>query len=336
MAIGLDTTAHPGGTPNNISGVHGFGNNTNTITTSAFSTGPGPILLVACIVGDAAGLSEFTITNTSGLTWTPRVANIVEFIAGAAPRSAHFTVSSSGTSIMNVTAVSSGTLKVGDQVAIPGATVSNNITSFGSGTGGIGTYNLAFGTPVATNAAGVCGNGIGTAIYTAFSATGNLTSETITFTCAVFGQGMGINVTILNGVPATETACIGTPAGYSNLSTSQVVSQSITPSATGSWLIGVCYDDAVAITLSPNSSTSSFDFTESTIDSWAWGRYKSSGTVTTTTALTPVLFGATDNLGADSSVSVLEILLPAAAFRPDEDYSRPYIIHQDQYIISVW
>lgn len=47
------------------------------------------------------------------------------------------------TSVMTVTVASSGSLKVGDAVTSAGVAAGTYITSFGTGTGGTGTYNLS-------------------------------------------------------------------------------------------------------------------------------------------------------------------------------------------------
>lgn len=46
------------------------------------------------------------------------------------------------TTVLTISAVTSGSLKVGDTVAGPNITVGTKITSFGTGTGGVGTYNV--------------------------------------------------------------------------------------------------------------------------------------------------------------------------------------------------
>lgn len=47
------------------------------------------------------------------------------------------------TNVMTVTVASSGTVKVGDLVTSAGVAVPTYVTSFGTGTGGTGTYNLS-------------------------------------------------------------------------------------------------------------------------------------------------------------------------------------------------
>lgn len=47
------------------------------------------------------------------------------------------------TNVMTVTVVGSGTVKVGDLVTSAGVAAGTYVTSFGTGTGGLGTYNLS-------------------------------------------------------------------------------------------------------------------------------------------------------------------------------------------------
>lgn len=60
-----------------------------------------------------------------------------------------YTASISG-NILNVTAIASGTIAVGMLVAAPNIAPNTYITSLGTGTGGIGTYNINIGQNVAS------------------------------------------------------------------------------------------------------------------------------------------------------------------------------------------
>lgn len=90
----------------------------------------------ATIFSETVGLATGTfMTYTSGAsTMTPSIATVAA--AGAV-----FTASSSGTTL-TVTAVSSGTIAVGDYVCRGNLSYAY-IASFGTGTGGAGTYNLS-------------------------------------------------------------------------------------------------------------------------------------------------------------------------------------------------
>lgn len=158
----------------------------------------------------------------------------------------------------------------------------------------------------------------GAQIWTAFSAGGSLSSQTVTATLDASspnGKG-GLWVLVLNGVASTEAACIGNSAGFCDGSlggVNQQISASLTPAATGSWIVlglGQVNDSAV---LTANSNTSAYDDTfqvGGAGDYFAFGRYKSSGTVATTTASSAVTVGSSvsDSWGF---IAALEIKAPA-------------------------
>jgi hypothetical protein len=73
------------------------------------------------------------------------------------PTANQFTATISG-STMTVSAVASGTLALGQIVVGPGVTANSVILSFGTGTGGIGTYNLGQSSTVSSGTAMVTGN----------------------------------------------------------------------------------------------------------------------------------------------------------------------------------
>lgn len=57
------------------------------------------------------------------------------------------------TTVLNVSAVTSGTFAIGQLIVGSGVTASTRITSFGTGTGGVGTYNLSQSSTVSTGTA---------------------------------------------------------------------------------------------------------------------------------------------------------------------------------------
>lgn len=86
--------------------------------------------------------SGFAYTNPEGDILRPRLDYM--YSPTAAKKStggAAFTGSISGT-VLTVTAVSAGTIAVGELIAGTGVTANTKITSFGTGSGGVGTYNL--------------------------------------------------------------------------------------------------------------------------------------------------------------------------------------------------
>jgi hypothetical protein len=303
--LGLDSTAHPAGAfP--IHAVQTGATSSSSVTTPSFSTGAGPILLVAAVAGDAAGVAPGnSVSNTSGLTWTLRRSDI--------SATAHTVVTNcsvtNGSAVLTVNSITSGgnNIAVGDQVFVSGWSGASHISSLGTGSGGTGTYNMA-GASASTHPSVTCwlAYGLGTQIYTAYSA-GSLSTQTVTYTAGLPGQPFEVNVTVINGVPGSEAACIGSGTnGYEDEANTLTVSKSINPQSTGSWLVGVVYWDS-GNTMTANAQASAFDYQDLFGDAWSWGRYKSGGTVATTTAGTPVLWGSSDTDAPDTAVSVLEV-----------------------------
>jgi hypothetical protein len=84
----------------------------------------------------------FNYNSTQPVQYYGRLHND-PFVTVTGVSCAVYSATISGTS-MNVTAVTQGTLAVGQPVTGPGMNVANKIASFGTGSGGIGTYNLSF------------------------------------------------------------------------------------------------------------------------------------------------------------------------------------------------
>jgi hypothetical protein len=92
------------------------------------------------------GYESLTISTDTFLEWpingnvTDVVANIIEVTATAGAGS--YTGSISGTTL-TITAVSSGSLQVGQVIAGTGIAVGTYITALGTGSGGVGTYTVS-------------------------------------------------------------------------------------------------------------------------------------------------------------------------------------------------
>lgn len=227
MAIGLDPTAHPTDASNLFTGQNG-GVNT-VIVSPTFSTGAGPILLVAIVAGELGSApTAWSVDSTSHLDWELDV----------------------------------------DKTSL-------------------------------TQEAGAA-DFFGAQIWTAFSSTGSLSTQAVTATlnAVTTGRKATLWVLVLNGVGSTHAACIGNSAGFvdgSSAGVNQQISTSLTPAASGSWIVlglGQTNDSAV---LTANSNTSAYDntFQPSAFgDYFGFGRYKASGTVATTTAASAVTVGS--------------------------------------------
>lgn len=141
-------------------------------------------------------------------------------------------------------------------------------------------------------------NSFGGEIWTAFSATGLLSTQTVTLTLSNATTGRAtfwLAVQVINGVPSTEAACIGNSNGFiDETGVSTTVNVTVTPAGTGSWLIGHFGQANDTTVLVADSNTSAWDaqFTTTHTDNFAFGRYKSGGAVALTTAGTPVTFGS--------------------------------------------
>lgn len=250
-AIACDGTAHSGHTTlceNLTASVNSAGGSAASLTTPSFSTGAGPILFVGVTCVDASG-GQFpgTMTNTSGLTWTKRVAQV------------------------------------------DGA------------------------------------NAFGCEVWTAFSLAGSLTSQTVTFTLSNATTGVStffVGVYVLNGGPSTEAGWIGNTGGWIDIDGStlnqvgtQTVVAQVTPASTGAWLIGGFGQANNTTVLAANGAAAAWDFQFTTThsDNFAMGRFKSSGTVATTTSGSAQTFGSstTEAFGFSAALEV-RLTAPAA------------------------
>lgn len=162
----------------------------------------------------------------------------------------------------------------------------------------------------------------GCQIWEAYSLGGSLSTQTVTASLSGLALNTRIGalwVLVVNGVPSTEAACIGNNAGFidaSALGVNQQVSASLTPAATGSWIIlglGQINDSTV---LTANSNTSAYDASfqqGGTGDYFAFGRFKAAGSVATTTSGSAVTVGSSVS---DSFGFIAALEIKAAATSP--------------------
>ncbi len=103
--------------------------------------------------------AESLIINSNGATpntygyWATKngQTDIAQMGGVVGQGSASFTASTAGT-VLTVTAVASGALQVGQTISGTGVTAGTTITSYGTGTGGVGTYNISVSQTVASEA----------------------------------------------------------------------------------------------------------------------------------------------------------------------------------------
>lgn len=172
-------------------------------------------------------------------------------------------------------------------------------------------------------------NDSGVAIYTAF-ASGTLTSCTVTATYANAATGGATHTSALylwalSSTPAftDDNSVIGDSKQSLNESTTATMNLTPSPVKTGSWLFGVWSHTNNGVTPTADSNTSAFDgtFTPSGSDRVVVGRYKTSGTVATATAATPVTFGCSSS-NTFYYLSALEIEVATAAGGTTPIYGR--------------
>lgn len=125
---------------------------------------------VMTVVTNTSGVIEVgDVVTSAGVTAGTTVTGILSGTPGAvgstyslstAPGTIATQAATTASSVLNVTAVGSGSLSVGDPISGTGVTAGTTIASFGSGTGGVGTYNLAIpgGAPFHTAAEAITGS----------------------------------------------------------------------------------------------------------------------------------------------------------------------------------
>ncbi|WP_263419906.1 beta strand repeat-containing protein [Terriglobus albidus] len=157
-------------------------------------------------------------SNIRAVTFIPYMVNgAMPTIAGPSAAPAVFTGTISGTTL-TVTAVTSGTLAVGQTVFGPNMNVGTLITALGTGSGGTGTYTLNQAQTVTTGA----------------SIKGSISGTTLTVTVVNANSGaplaVGQTITGPNVLAGTVITALGTGTGGTGTYT---VSQSQTANATG-------------------------------------------------------------------------------------------------------
>ena len=147
------------------------------------------------IQGNAAGAGVFTIASpNSGSSFTatlPTQTGTLSMYSGPGATLYDFKgTASRATTVMTVTAVASGSIKVGDTIASQTGTTFGTVSSFGTGTGGAGTYNM--------------------------SASGTIASTTVQTTAGTFTIPTGVTqvkVTIIGGGASGAGGSNANPTG---------------------------------------------------------------------------------------------------------------------------
>ena len=153
--------------------------------------------------------------NLSAATSFSNAAEIITLALGTTgPAGANFTGSLTG-QVLTVTAVASGTIAVGQELRGTGVTLGNIITSLGTGTGGIGTYNLSTAQTltsqnILSNTPTVTWDAITSSFYVQSATTG--ASSTITVAGGAIATSLGL--TTATGATLSQGAVAAVPATF--------------------------------------------------------------------------------------------------------------------------
>lgn len=155
-----------------------------------------------------AGATSFS--NAAALI-TTGINNVTGRFEGTAAQAA-------AADVMNVTAVTSGQLNIGDVLTGTGVDAGLTIVSFGTGTGGVGTYHVSTVTGFAS--ADVKSAGVGTVTYDSLRAAFVVTSPTTGVNSSVgFATGSlaaGVKLTAATGAVQSLGAAAAVPAALMN------------------------------------------------------------------------------------------------------------------------
>lgn len=168
------------------------------------------------------GTPESASINLSAATsFSNAAAIIAEALGIEGTQTAQVTASLSGT-VMTVSAVISGTIGVGDVVTGTGLTAGTYVASFGTGTGGDGTYNLS---AAATTEAGETITAFAPAVVYdsvsgAFVVTSNTTGAASTITFGSGALATDLLLTQATGAVLSPGANATTPAAFMSTLTS--------------------------------------------------------------------------------------------------------------------
>lgn len=139
----------------------------------------------------------------------------------------------------------------------------------------------------------------GTQLWSAYSAGGSLSSQTVTWTANsnTTGQNCSINVLVIDGVPGTEAGSIGASGGFiDNAGASTAIHATVNAAEAKDWIVVVCSNANSNAALTADSNTTPFDtHNETTSDAYVFGRYRSSGSVQATSGSGNVTVGATQS-----------------------------------------
>lgn len=255
---------------------------------------------------------------------------------GTGAAAAQFTADTNGTTL-NVTAVSSGTIALGHEIRLssganfPTTTNTYQIIGFGTGSGGIGTYNLnasPSSSPIASTSMFSCATTLGTQFFlnvqpqntpiTSTSRVSNLISaDGITFRAQ--SANTGANIFSVNSWPTTVYAGTGTGTSTGNFvqgtnKTYLGISDDRTLISNTLQISGTLKSQGTGFTLQDNTSTSMTG--NNIVYNRVYGQWQYNTTVTPAAANTayayPIASGSTDFANI-ASVGNTSRIIPGAA-----------------------
>jgi hypothetical protein len=153
--------------------------------------------------------------NLSSATSFSAAAEIISLaLAVTGPQTAAFTGTIAST-VLTVSSVSSGVLNVGDEVRGVGISAGTQIVSFGSGSGGTGTYNVSLSQSVSsetmtTNMPTVSYDSVTNAFYVVSPTTGN--SSAVGFASGAMAAPLGL--TSATGATLSQGSTAASPAAF--------------------------------------------------------------------------------------------------------------------------
>lgn len=161
-------------------------------------------------------LKTATIDLSSSTSFSQAGQLIATALAITGTQAASFTAAIA-TTVMTVSAVSTGAIAVGQQITGPGVTAGTYVTSFGTGTGGTGTYNVSISQSVGSGGL-VARNAPVTydSVLDAFTIASGTTGASSTITYGSGALGTSLKLTQATGAVLSQGAIAAVPASFMN------------------------------------------------------------------------------------------------------------------------
>lgn len=184
---------------------------TTTLTLSALQALT-PGVLTVSIDGTPHTSSSINLSSATSFSSAAEIISLALAVTG--PQTASFT-GAIASSVLTVSVLGSGSINVGDEVRGAGITAGTQVVSFGSGSGGIGTYNLSNSQTVSSeamtsNTPTVSYDPVAAAFYAVSPTVG--TSSTIDFASGAMAAPLGL--TSATGATLSQGATAASPTAF--------------------------------------------------------------------------------------------------------------------------